>query len=175
MDISLGVDVCISLFEELEHNGMWNGDFSVDEFIKPRIRGNPSYLEYVKNPSLDLQLYAVRELMPYCIRYINNLAVEAQLEFIKKHSIDDIRYIKHPCIEVQRKIINDNYRNIMYISNPSREIQFEVINKDITYCQHINNPHDDLLLYLFSNVNDIGFGAVVKYLRKHREALLKLI
>jgi hypothetical protein len=73
----------------------------------------------------------------YNIRYIKNPSEEVQLEAVKDHAI---YFIKNPSEEVQLEAIKENGSNIYFIKNPSEEIQLAAVKQSPDSIQYINNP-----------------------------------
>lgn len=112
---------------------------SKDELTK-YIEKNPSYIQYIKNPSEELQ-YSVIEKNIFGILYIKNPSEDMQIKGIEDFS-SNIQFIKNPTLKVQLIAIEDDPFNIRYIKNPTEDIQIKAMKKNPSVFNLIENPTD---------------------------------
>lgn len=98
----------------------------VDESTqKALIKEDPYEIRYIKNPSEEVQLIAVKGY-GQAIEDIKDPSEIVQLEAVKKYSFA-INYIKNPSELVQLESIKEDIYLIEYIKNPSELVQLEVV------------------------------------------------
>ena len=125
-----------------------------------KIYDNPLYIRYIKNPSVELILEAVKK-NGLAIRYIENptnemketaiknnpLAVEYIEELSEENAIlavrllwNSLKYIKNPSEKVKFEAINAKGWAIQFIADPSEEVQIKAVSKDYDAIKYIKNP-----------------------------------
>lgn len=107
---------------------------SFDEHYKIEwVKQNCSAIMYIENPSVEVQLTAVKE---------------TQLTAVKRDG-RVIRYINNPSEEVQLASVKQNCRSIRYIKNPSEEVKLIATNQISYVLRYILDPIDDFITNLF--------------------------
>jgi hypothetical protein len=99
---------------------------SQDTLIKSAER-NRDNIQHIKNPTLELQMDAVKE------------------------DGGNIRYIENPTPELQMAAVKELPFNIRHIKNPTLEVQMYVVEKEPRYIRHIKNPNEKVKQYLLGN------------------------
>ena len=102
------------------------------------VKQNGNAIEYIKNPSKEVQLEAVRE-NGYAIQWIENPSEEVQLAAVNQNW-NAIRYIENPSEATQLKAVRKNSWAIQYIDNPSEKVQLEAVREDGYSIRYIENP-----------------------------------
>ncbi len=104
----------------------------------------PDNIEFIKNPSEDVQLVAVSK-DGYSIGYINNPTEKVQLVAVSKSGwiIDNI---KNPSEDVQLAAVRRNDSSIEYIKNPTEKVQLAAVRKDKSLIKYIKNPTEKVQL-----------------------------
>lgn len=101
-------------------------------------KANYKLIKYVENPSLDLQQEVVMA-NPFNIQYITNASEEIKdLAFQKSNGV--FPYIKNPTLKMQQQAVEENPYHIMYIDNPSPEMQLSAVQRLPGVYEHIKNP-----------------------------------
>jgi len=77
-------------------------------------------IQYIKNPSMDIQLTAVKRC-GWSIKFIEHQSEQLQLLAIGRDA-SSLKFIKHPTEKVQKKAIKQYFGYITNIKNPSDDI-----------------------------------------------------
>jgi hypothetical protein len=102
------------------------------------VKANYKLIKYVENPSLDLQ-HEVVLANPFNIQYITNASEQIKdLAFQKSDGV--FPYIKNPTLKMQQQAVEKNPYHIMYIDNPSPEMQLSAVQRLPGVYEHIKNP-----------------------------------
>jgi hypothetical protein len=102
------------------------------------VKGNYKLIKYVENPSLDLQKEVV-SANPYNIQYITNAAEQIK-EYDFRLSDGVFPYIKNPPLKMQQQAVEKNPYHIMYVDDPSPEMQLSAVQRLPGVYEHIRNP-----------------------------------
>jgi hypothetical protein len=102
------------------------------------VKANYALIKYVENPSLDLQKEVV-SANPYNIQYITNAAEQIK-EYVFRLSDGVFPYIKNPPLKMQQQAVEKNPYHIMYVDDPSPEMQLSAIQRTPGVYEHIRNP-----------------------------------
>ena len=139
---------------------------SQDTWIKS-LEKNQLYIQYIKNPTPKVQMYAV-EKDPSYIELINNPTPQVQM-YAVKYDPYNIEYIQNPTPEVQMIAIEKDSYLIQYIENPTPQVQDYILKNDKEYIFQINNPNDkiksllDLEEYQMVAIED--YRSNIKYIK----------
>jgi len=128
------------------------------------VKNNPIAIEYIKNPSEEIKLAAVkRNGYEWVIKYINNPSEAVQLvavvgsasiiklienpsEAVQIASVEkygwSVRYIDNPTEKVQLVAVKEDWRAIKFIENPSDEVQLVAVNQNLKAIEGIKNPSE---------------------------------
>ena len=94
---------------------------------------------------MDKLLVKLVSNFPKCFKYIKNPSEEVQLAAVKQNGFL-IKHIKNPSPYIQKIAVYTHYKAISDIQNPSQDVQDYIIH---TTCYHgfrwIQNPSDETL------------------------------
>jgi DNA-dependent RNA polymerase auxiliary subunit epsilon len=102
------------------------------------VKENYKLIKYVENPSFDLQQEVV-SANPFNIQYITNPSDQIK-EYAFQKSDGVFPYIKNPPLKMQQQAVEENPYHIMYIDNPSPEMQLSAVQRLPGVYEHIKNP-----------------------------------
>lgn len=122
-DLEIHVSILIDDYEFIKNH-------PTEENILKKIKETFGFIEFVGNPTYNVQLEAIVEY-PFHIKYIENPYIDIQKLAVRSRP-DLICYIKNPTEEVQLISINKYWGNINFIKNPSKKIQIEAV-KNINF------------------------------------------
>ena len=122
--------------------------FSEDKWLTA-VQQNGFAIEYIKNPSEEVQMAAVQET-GFAIQYINNPSEEVQMAAVKQDG-RTIEYIKNPSEAMQMTAVQQNGRAIQYIKNPSEAMQMTAVKQDGRAIRYIKNPSDAMKMAVERN------------------------
>ena len=108
------------------------------------VQQNGHAIEYLKNPSEEVQLAAVRQDWE-SIAYIKNPSMEVQLAAVRQ-DWRAIQFIKNPSTEVQLTAVQQNGHALLFIKNPSLEVQLEAVLQDTAAIKCIHHPSEEIQL-----------------------------
>ena len=91
------------------------------------VKYNGSLIQYIYNPSEEVQLAAVKE------------------------SADSLQYIHNPTEKTQLEAAKRNGHALQYIHNPSEKVQLAAVKEDGCSIKYINNPSEKVIRYLLDN------------------------
>ena len=141
---------------------------------KTMIKIHPSLIEYIKNPSEEIQLMAVQKsgfLIKHIIRKGIEPSEEVKLAAVKQHGFS-IEYIENPSEQVQFVAVKDNPDAILDIIRkgiqPSGQVQLAAIKhnpyyfKYATDYEYIINTRPDLIMYIQNPSEELQMIAVQK-------------
>lgn len=100
-------------------------------------------IEYIKNPSEDIQLAAIKRWVG-TIKYIKNPSETLKLTAVTQNGYA-IAYIDNPSEELQLAAVNSNGCSIKYIDNPSEKVQRAAVNNNERAIEYIDNLSNKLL------------------------------
>ena len=123
---------------------------------------SPDNIRYIKNPSEEIQLKAI-ELNPCDIMHIKNPCEQAQIEAVK-YSSSNIMYIENPSEQIQLKVVKKDGKNIYYISNPSEKVKLAAVKQDCMAIEYIKNPSEQVQL---ASVKQAGM--MIRYIKNPSE------
>jgi len=105
--------------------------------------------------SEEKQLEAVKQngFTIFTIQYIKNPSVNVQLEAVRNHGYA-IQFIKNPSERVQIEAVRNHGSAIKYIKNPSERVQLEAVKQDGCAIKYIKNPSVDIILFVCSQTNN---------------------
>lgn len=113
----------------------------LNEYYLSAVEYDPWALEYIDNPSEEVQKVAV-QLNAYNIGNIENPSEEIQKLAVSNRGYA-IKFIKNPSEELQIEAVRREPSAIRYIKNPSEKVQIEAVRCD-TNCwgvlDYIENP-----------------------------------
>ena len=98
-----------------------------EEEQKRKLQNDGNNIQYINNPSEELQLIAVKE-NGCAIKYIDNPSEKVQLEAISSHP-SSIYYINNPCEDAQILAVGQDPNVIIDIKNPTEIVLQEAIKK----------------------------------------------
>lgn len=104
---------------------------------KENLPQNGFYIQYIKSPSSEMQLIAVKQ-NGCSIQYINNPSVEIQMEAVKNDSMA-IKYIKNPTIEVLIESVKKDPFSIQYLNEIPFKVQLYAVKIDGNSIKYIKN------------------------------------
>ena len=108
---------------------------------------NASAIQYIKNPSPELQLAAVKQ-NGNAIMHIKNPSLELQLAAVNQNGYA-IEYILkkgiNPTPEVQLAAVNQNKYTIRSIKNPTPEVQLAAVKQYAFAIDRIKNPSPEAI------------------------------
>ena len=109
-------------------------------------------IEYIANPSEELQLIAVNH-DGRCLAYIRNPTPAVQMAAVKNWSTA-IKYVADPCPEMQLMAVLQNYSDIRHIAKPTEEAQL------VAVIRHTENKRRHLFEFDFLDyVNEPCYAA----------------
>ena len=111
---------------------------------KKMVEKDPFSIRYIKNPSEDVQLAAVKQDVDV-IEYIQNPSEKVQLAAIKQ-GFWAIKYIRNPSEKVKLAAVQQSGYAIEYIKNPSEEVQLAAIQQLPQLITRIKNPTEKVQL-----------------------------
>lgn len=91
------------VWEQIEKSYEYEVYKDTEEEQLKEVQENGLAIQFINNPSLKVQFYAIRK-DPYAIQYIDNPIEELQLEAIKKNPFV-IGYMKNPTEDVLKEAI----------------------------------------------------------------------
>lgn len=103
---------------------------ATEEEQRKKLQINGKDIQYINNPSEELQFIAVRE-EGYALEYIDNPSEMIQIEAIKENPYA-IQYISNPSEKLQLLAVKRNPLSIIDIKNPTEKVIEEVV-KSIDY------------------------------------------
>jgi len=109
-----------------------------DAILKTLVSYNPYTIEYIKNPSRELQLIAVNKNI-VLFKYVQNPSPELQLKAVSAIG-DYIRYIDNPSHQVQMAAVTNAGNAIAIIDNPSLDLQMAAVKSYPDSINWIKNP-----------------------------------
>jgi hypothetical protein len=164
-----------------------NNDKLSEDEKKEFVKSDSAGIHYIKDPSEDLQLLAIKnngggvmslirtptekvqleavKQNPMAIEHIKNPTEKVQLEAVKKEG-EAIKYIKNPSEAVQLEAVRQDDRAISYIKNPSEEMQLEAVKQNGWAIQYIKNPSEEMQL---EAVKQNGWA--IQYIKNPSEAV----
>jgi hypothetical protein len=142
-----------------------------DKALREAFKISTYALNYIDNPSEEMQLEAIRRTRK-AIRYIDNPSEKVQLEAVKgegndgKAILDMIETGTIPTEAVQLASVKETFKGLEYIIKigkikPSEDVQIAAIKKSSFNIQHIDNPSEKVQLeaikdgdYLFKYIKN---------------------
>jgi hypothetical protein len=115
-----------------------------EDLLLLAVKMNDTAIQYIKNPSPEVQLAAVTQ-NGIAIQYIKNPTPEVQLATVTQNGIA-IQYIKNPTPEVQLAAVTQNGWAIQFIKEPTPELQLAAVTQDGWVIEYINNPTPEVQL-----------------------------
>ena len=117
-----------------------------------RLTKSDRYFRYIKNPSLDVQIYQVKKY-PYLIHEIEKVTKEIQLQQVSQNG-QQIEYIINAGIkpehDVQLQQVSRYGQQIKYIIiagiEPDEDVQLQQVSKDGYQIDYIGNPSEKVQL-----------------------------
>ena len=134
----------------------------LNEYYLGAVEYDPWALEYIENPSEEIQIQALKknsnvfklidnpseevqkvavQLNAYNIGNIENPSEEIQKLAVSNRGYA-IRYIKNPSEEVKLRAVSQNGEAIRFIENPSEEIQLQAVRNSHYSLKFIDNPSE---------------------------------
>lgn len=118
------------IFTHKEQQQWYDQDYCLSQ-----VKQDGLTLQYVKNPSPNIQLEAVKQ-NGYAIQYIHNPSETLQLEAVKQTGLS-IKYIKNPSLNIQLEAIIQNPTAIQYTIQTFELIE-EAIKSKLKFLELIN-------------------------------------
>ena len=112
--------------------------------LQTLVNYNPRVIQYIKNPSHEIQLIAANQ-NPYYFKYVKNPSPELQLKMVSRGG-DQLEYIRNPSPQIQMAAVTNSGGALKFISNPSRELQLAAVNNNGNAISIINNPSHEVQL-----------------------------
>jgi hypothetical protein len=116
-------------------------------------------IKFIHDPDPYVQVDAISR-DPYNIQYIKNPSLEMQLLAVRKEG-KVIRFIQDPVYEVQYAAIEDNPWSLPYIAQPDLKIQFQAITLVPDLIRFIHHP--DPSLQVLAALHD---GDIIRHLHE---------
>ncbi len=134
-----------------------------DELMKKIVENEPEWLMFIKDPSEDVQLAAVRK-SAYNIIYIKNPTENVQLEVVRRDG-EKIKWIMDNGIttskDVQLAAVSYHGSCIRHIENPSEPIQLAAVKNFADSITYIKNPYPSVIkLYKELTFENVLLGVV---------------
>jgi hypothetical protein len=133
------------------------GLFSEDKWMTA-VTNNEYAIQYIKNPSENVQLIAVKN-DGRAIKFIKNPSKKVQLAAVKNNEYA-IQYIKNPSENVQLIAVNNDGLAIKFIKNPSENVQLAAVKNDGLAIKFIKNPSENVQLAAVKND-----GRAIKFIK----------
>jgi hypothetical protein len=140
------------------------GKHDTDQTQIDQIIADPDNIQYIKDPSYELQMTAVKQ-EGQVIRFIKDPSYELQLAAVNQNG-NAIQYIKDPSEEVQLAAVNQNGRALQYIKYPSYELQLAAVNQNGNAIQYIKDPSEEVQLAAVTQ-----YGRALQYIKDPSEEL----
>ena len=137
--------------------------FSEDKWLTA-VQQNGFAIEYIKNPSEEVQMAAVQET-GFAIQYIKNPSEEVQMAAVKQDG-RTIEYIKNPSDAMKMAAVQETGYAIRYINNPSEEVQMAAVQETGFAIQYINNPSEEVQMAAVKQD-----GRTIEYIKNPSEAM----
>ena len=137
--------------------------FSEDKWLTA-VQQNGFAIEYIKNPSEEVQMAAVQET-GFAIQYIKNPSEEVQMAAVKQDG-RTIEYIKNPSDAMKMAAVQETGYAIRYIKNPSEEVQMAAVQETGFAIQYINNPSEEVQMAAVKQD-----GRTIEYIKNPSEAM----
>jgi len=138
-----------------------------DAILKTLVSYNPYTIEYIKNPSRELQLIAVNKNI-LLFKYVQDPSPELQLKAVSAIG-DYIRYIDNPSHQVQMAAVKQDAGALKYIDNPSHQVQMAAVTNNGNAISIIDNPSLDLQMAAVKSYPDS-----IKYIKNPAPQLIAL-
>jgi len=137
-----------------------------DNIIKKAIRWKPELFKTLKDPSEDIQFYAVSQngLELRHIKEPSNRVIEAAIE----RDGDAIQFVKNPTMKQKIMAVESSETAIKYIKNPSERIQLAAVDSDPDAFEFIDNPSERVILKAIE-----GNGAIIKQINNPTIKMMK--
>lgn len=119
-----------------------------DSLIDYAISLEPMAIEFIKDPSYEIKLKAVKH-NGNAIQFIKNPEIELQLEAVKELPFS-LLYIENPDDLVKLYAIKYDPEIIEYIDNPNEDMQFAAVNSNIRYLSYIKDPSNNVKEFVLS-------------------------
>ena len=137
--------------------------FSEDKWLTA-VQQNGFAIEYIKNPSEEVQMAAVQET-GFAIQYIKNPSEEVQMAAVKQDG-RTIEYIKNPSDAMKMAAVQETGYAIRYIKNPSEEVQMAAVQETGFAIQYIKNPSEEVQMAAVKQD-----GRTIEYIKNPSEAM----
>jgi hypothetical protein len=130
------------------------------------LRQKPELFYTIKNPSIELQLLAIRNTIRqsffiFTRRYDNSEGNTGDLEIDRWFDLDSyeiqlafvridgtmIAFIDNPSEEIQKEAVIQSPQSIQYIQNPTEKVQMRAVTKNGFLIKYIENPSENVQLY----------------------------
>jgi hypothetical protein len=141
-------------------------DNPTEEQKKHLLRNHPELYYTIKNPSIELQLLAIRNTIRqsffiFTRRYDNSEGNTGDLEIDRWFDLDSyeiqlafvridgtmIAFIDNPSEEIQKEAVIQSPQSIQYIQNPTEKVQMMAVTKNGFLIKYIENPSENVQLY----------------------------
>ena len=113
-----------------------------DALLKTLVSYNPYTIQYIKNPSRELQLIAANKNI-VLFKYVQDPPPELQLKAVSANG-EYIQYIDNPSHQVQMTAVKKDAGALKYIANPSHHVQMAAVTNNGNAIAIIDNPSLDL-------------------------------
>lgn len=148
------------ILERLKRNPQFIEEIDDNEEYKLFIvKNNGTNIKYIKNPSKNVQIEAVKDTV-FAIKYIENLHEDVALMCVKS-SWNALELIKEPSDNVIEEAIKTKGWAIKYITNPSEKLQLIAVGKDYDAIKYIKDPSEEVQIRAIDN-----YYAAIKYIEK---------
>ena len=165
-------------------NEPMNDSVNIEKFYKSLnenkqkylLKRQSKYIEYIDNPSEQLQLATVKQDGRAIYYIINNEikpSEQVQLAAVQQKGLA-IAYIIHngiiPSEQVQLAAVQKDGEAIKFIENPSEQLQLAAVIQDCYAIAHINNPSEYVQLAAVEQDSD-----VIEYIENPYPSVLNYI
>lgn len=148
-----------------------------DEQIPYLLANNGWFIKYIPESKLNdnMVMLALSNGQDYCIQYVNNPSVYIQTYAVEEHA-SNIQYIKNPHQSVINLAITKSPFAIKYVENPSDFICCKAIRKDPNSIQFIENQSEKMQFIAYKQnqmsakyFKNVGTTIKVTVLKDHPE------
>lgn len=108
------------------------------EVKKKALLNTPEAIQFIQNPSLELQRIAVSR-DGLCLRFIDSPSEEICNKALSQNG-EAVRYIKHPSLDMCKRAIRNDPSVIRLIQNPPELLQISVVKNHPWEIQNIRYP-----------------------------------
>ena len=112
----------------------------LNEYYLSAVEYDPWALEYIDNPSEEVQVQALKK-NSNVFKLIDNPSEEVQKVAVQSNAYNIVN-IENPSEEIQKLAVSNRGYAIKFIKNPSEELQIEAVRRSPSAIRHIKNPSE---------------------------------